>query len=726
MNLVLAAGLIAGLAACTEKAPEYEPASPAGTLEVYFPNGLPTSYDLKAAGGSITVPVMRVDDSQSSSVSVAVTADKIFTVPSQVTFNAGTNSAELVITYNVDDLVADQTYPFALEITSETSEYGVAEYTFNGTVPAAWTLFATGTLTESPGWWGETEPNKKLYYQEITPDLWYCRIPDCFGYETIKGGGTYPVQDYLFYWEKSTNILYVCSHPMGYQSGGRDIYYGTDADYYMGHYYNVGQITTSPYDWGTDAWFKYYKQFLAQAYGNDPNLWPHYDGNGGFYLADCYMYNQIANGGEKEGYGAIWDDERDVFICDGFVRTTDYNTAYDYEDLFDVDVVAESLDGAEFSSTLCMTEKDTTIYYVRDYFGTDSGLAFIVPADQWDDELGHVADNAEIINGDNEQYTGIDVWGKELVYKIGKKSYVEWPEDAEYPIFHVNVDLSLYSYEEKDGERVNYVEDYKLGTFADVISVSGEHFSWFTAYDLYGINKADYVGDFVVNATSFKDGLNYYWTASIEDAGEDEDGTSWLAFKSFAPWNATVLADNTLYVQWYKGFVYLPESLMEGQFNYSGQMVDMYIIPYDSADGTFYEDSELIMGYYFDDASEFLAFVNAPYNDDPVDGVTYYLNGLGWLGKYHHMYFEWADSSSSVTKKYPVYAENYRVRKLSLGATGKNKDVPANVKAQSVAKPAAPKASVSSASSRIINTSNAVEVNRSKKNFVEASARSLR
>ena len=45
--LAMASAMVLTLGACTEKAPEYEPADPAGTAEVYFVPGQPTSYNLK-------------------------------------------------------------------------------------------------------------------------------------------------------------------------------------------------------------------------------------------------------------------------------------------------------------------------------------------------------------------------------------------------------------------------------------------------------------------------------------------------------------------------------------------------------------------------------------------------------------------------------------------------------------------------------------------------------
>ena len=100
--------LLAVSNACVETAPDYEKADPAGTAEVYFPEGLKTSYNLKDYDGKISIDVKRVNTDSQLSVPLTVSADPIFSVPSNVTFSSGSAMATIDFAYDLSKVEAEK------------------------------------------------------------------------------------------------------------------------------------------------------------------------------------------------------------------------------------------------------------------------------------------------------------------------------------------------------------------------------------------------------------------------------------------------------------------------------------------------------------------------------------------------------------------------------------------------------------------------------------------
>ena len=119
---------------------------------------------------------------------------------------------------------------------------------------------------------------------ELGNDLRLCKIEGCFGYET---GASYPVQDYIFYWNTATNQIYIPLHEMGYvpSSYGVPVYYGDESAFYNKYW----SETSGGFDEGTADWFAFCDAFRAK-YPED--YYPYYDGNG-----DVSMEGTVAGGG---------------------------------------------------------------------------------------------------------------------------------------------------------------------------------------------------------------------------------------------------------------------------------------------------------------------------------------------------------------------------------------------------------------------------------------------
>lgn len=143
--------LIAALAftACSSE-DEYEWATVSGP-QVYFSNTLGSTYDITVNENSFSIPVHRVDTQGALTVPLQVEASEgsIFNVPSSVSFQDGKNVADLVVTYNPDDVVYGKYSTIKLKIADEnaTTPYGATTYSFSAGA-TEWVDFGTGTFRD--------------------------------------------------------------------------------------------------------------------------------------------------------------------------------------------------------------------------------------------------------------------------------------------------------------------------------------------------------------------------------------------------------------------------------------------------------------------------------------------------------------------------------------------------------------------------------------------------
>ena len=156
------------------------------------------------------------------------------------------------------------------------------------------------------------------YYETSYPNINFCKLSKVFDFTE----GAEPI-DYIFYWNTSTNNLYVPSQEFYTRSDGKNIAVGDAAAFYDS-YYAWGSTPDSGAEYFTwqPAWLA--KNGFYQ---------PHYDGAGGFYLADCIY---LVEGGKATGSGWAFGDDAsemsaDLYVAPGFVRvdysievTTDY------------------------------------------------------------------------------------------------------------------------------------------------------------------------------------------------------------------------------------------------------------------------------------------------------------------------------------------------------------------------------------------------------------------
>lgn len=305
------------------KKEDYNPAKVPDTPQVYFSKDTQSSeIALTQDATEFSIGLARVDSAEPLDVEIVAEGEtENFLIPSVVKFAAGEKAADLKIQISTPLSPNEfKTITLKLADASLGSEYGATSITFKVGVNLPWKKFgAGGTFNEV--WWGETE-EKQIEYQEISDELWLCKIPQCFGKETIAGGDPYDCKDVMFYWNKVTNNLYMVAAYMGYTSPTGPVIYGSAADLMNAYFgYDGGEP-------GTPEWFEVQEIGFGNAKYNGFTLRPYYDGNGIFYLGDAYYYaNPAVDGWETLG------KEQDYFVDNGFTHT-DYTIEVAYDGMY--------------------------------------------------------------------------------------------------------------------------------------------------------------------------------------------------------------------------------------------------------------------------------------------------------------------------------------------------------------------------------------------------------
>lgn len=159
--------IVAGLfTACNDS--DFEAGPAADGAQVYFPDYTPTMYSISDDVTSIAIPVKRIAKDAAMTVAILPAEESgLFTIPTSVSFAAGSDAAELLITFDRTALEDGKEYPIALLINDEdnTTTYGYR--TLNFTVaPWPWEqMKGTGLFRE--GWLGDVFSGN-LFEIEVT------------------------------------------------------------------------------------------------------------------------------------------------------------------------------------------------------------------------------------------------------------------------------------------------------------------------------------------------------------------------------------------------------------------------------------------------------------------------------------------------------------------------------------------------------------------------------
>lgn len=206
ISAIAAAGVLA-MVSCTE---EQEPIGGGSSTESFFFQQT-LNYNL-LTNPAINIPVVRLGNSGDLTVNVTSSGDPEFTVPSSVTILDGDRTGYLAVTYNQASLQYNKLYNLAIKISGFSSPYGYEEANVTIEWPTSFFSYGTGGIEE--GWWGEFE-EKELFVRDYANNVFQCYLPECWGHDSGGKEAGYPVQDYVFYWNTATNMIYVPLQAMG-------------------------------------------------------------------------------------------------------------------------------------------------------------------------------------------------------------------------------------------------------------------------------------------------------------------------------------------------------------------------------------------------------------------------------------------------------------------------------------------------------------------------------
>lgn len=156
--------LLVGAAACTDEV-EYTPAEASPVTKYYFPTTNALNVDLLDGTDSLVVIVSRASSVGAETLPIGsnVTPDNPFQIPSSVEFKDGQGSTELVVKYNLENVVVNQPYEMTLTID------GIVN------TPYSWGEM-TVELLYLP--WRDFEENGSMgLYRENLMTYWYPNLP---------------------------------------------------------------------------------------------------------------------------------------------------------------------------------------------------------------------------------------------------------------------------------------------------------------------------------------------------------------------------------------------------------------------------------------------------------------------------------------------------------------------------------------------------------------------
>jgi len=149
-TMLLTVGVMLGITACSSDN-DWQPGSVSGQ-QVFFSNELGSKYEISNTESSFTIPVSRQSTSGALSVPLKVTmsAGSIFSLPESVSFADGSNTAELVVSYDPTKIEYGKYDTISVAITdaANASNYGITTYQFTAGITEWVKLSGQGTFRD--------------------------------------------------------------------------------------------------------------------------------------------------------------------------------------------------------------------------------------------------------------------------------------------------------------------------------------------------------------------------------------------------------------------------------------------------------------------------------------------------------------------------------------------------------------------------------------------------
>jgi hypothetical protein len=306
------------------------------TAAPYFASTLPAKVDVPNDQTSFVVTVSRsIEAGEATYELISEDADTVFTVPSQVTFAAGSKSADIVINCDVEKMGLDSYHPLTLSFADGVSSpYGDASYSVRVCIAGNWNdlgmctyndPYVLGLSYEVP--LQESETHAGYYRLKAPYGSAFKDAVEAYGYSISSIGlSSYDSQDegFLYVHAEDPDAVYIEYQPLGITATGL----GEIAAYsYAGYALESGLTMDETAERGFFG--------SVEAYQGEDNGYVYFDAQNllygfedGPYAGNLYYANQSAGVVLFSFPGVDVCDYSSTITFDGVSTTT--NALYSY------------------------------------------------------------------------------------------------------------------------------------------------------------------------------------------------------------------------------------------------------------------------------------------------------------------------------------------------------------------------------------------------------------
>lgn len=179
-----------GMTSCGEDNVDYVPAEPISGAQVYFPSSNVASINLSSTETSFDLNIARANTENAQDVTINVTDESgLYDIPSSVSFAAGAAETVITVNYDPEEVGFDNftNLVFAIADASNTTPYGMSEYTVKVGIPSPWTSLGMATYTDA--WMFMDSYKVELQQNDLDKNLFRLVRPYREGLEAEDYGG---------------------------------------------------------------------------------------------------------------------------------------------------------------------------------------------------------------------------------------------------------------------------------------------------------------------------------------------------------------------------------------------------------------------------------------------------------------------------------------------------------------------------------------------------------
>lgn len=212
--------IVAGLfTACSDD--DFKAGPEVDGAQVYFPENVTTQHSISDDVSSIAIPVKRIAKDEALTVAVLASDESgLFTIPSSVSFAAGKETSELLITFDRTKLEDGKEYPLSFLINDEdnTTPYGNRSLDII-VAPWPWVKLGTGKFRDdwfAPMWQNPSNPEIEVTIHKHKSKEGIYMIEEMFGWSYLTeffGASQEEIESQIKLSYTPVNITIDCSDP---------------------------------------------------------------------------------------------------------------------------------------------------------------------------------------------------------------------------------------------------------------------------------------------------------------------------------------------------------------------------------------------------------------------------------------------------------------------------------------------------------------------------------